>query len=130
VSVKYTELGKLKPGSLIVVDNEPCKVISIDKSKPGKHGTAKARVVVVGFFDGVKRSVVGPVDMVVEVPMVVKKTAQVVSVTDTVQLMDLESYEVFEAALPEDEELRKKLEPGVTVEYWEILGRKKVMRLK
>jgi len=130
MSSKPVELGRLKPGSLVVIDNEPCRVVSIDKSKPGKHGSAKARVTAIGVFDGVKRSIVGPVDMMVDVPVINKKSAQVISISDTVQLMDLETYEVFESVLPEDEELKSKLEPGVTVEYWEILGRRKIVRIK
>jgi len=130
LSTKPVDLGSLKPGNLVVIDGEPCKVVSIEKSKPGKHGSAKARLVAIGIFDGVKRSIVGPVDSQVEVPIVNKRNAQVVAVSDVVQLMDLETYEVFETLLPEDEELRNKLEPGVNVEYWEILGRKKIMRVK
>lgn len=130
MSTKPVDLGSLKPGNLVVIDGEPCKVVSIEKSKPGKHGSAKARLVAIGIFDGVKRSIVGPVDSQVEVPIVNKRNAQVVAVSDVVQLMDLETYEVFETLLPEDEELRNKLEPGVNVEYWEILGRKKIMRVK
>jgi len=130
LSTKPVELGSLKPGNLVVIDNEPCRVVSIEKSKPGKHGSAKARVVAIGIFDGVKRSVVGPVDSQVEVPIVNKRSAQVVTITDVVQLMDLETYEIFETLLPEDEDIKSRLEPGVNVEYWEILGRKKIMRIK
>ena len=130
MSTRPTELGSLKPGNLVLIDGEPCRVVSIEKSKPGKHGSAKARVVAIGFFDGVKRSIVGPVDTHVEMPIINKRNAQVISVTDTVQLMDLETYEMFEASLPEDEDLRNKLESGVTVEYWEIMGKKKIMRIK
>jgi len=43
--------------------------------------------------------------------------------------MDLETYEVFEAPLPDDE-LKPRLSEGVEVEYWSILGRTKVMRVK
>lgn len=130
MSVRPVELGTLKPGSLVIIDDEPCRVVSIDKSKPGKHGAAKARVVAVGIFDGVKRSIVGPVDTMVNMPIITKKNAQVIAVTDTVQLMDLETYETFEALLPEEEDLRNKLQPGVTVEYWEILGRRKIVRTR
>jgi translation initiation factor 5A len=130
MSTRPTELGSLRPGNLVLIDGEPCKVVSIEKSKPGKHGSAKARVVAIGFFDGVKRSIVGPVDTHVEMPIINKRSAQVISVTDTVQLMDLETYEMFEALLPEDEDIRNKLESGVTVEYWEIMGKKKIMRIK
>ncbi len=127
---KPVELGSLKPGALIVIDGEPCKIVSIEKSKPGKHGSAKARVVAIGIFDNVKRSFVSPVDSTVEIPIVYKRTAQVISITDTVQLMDSETYEVFEVPLPEDENLRKKLEPGIQVEYWTILEKKKIVRIK
>ena len=38
------DLGSLKVGSYIVIDGEPCRIVSYDHSKPGKHGSAKARV--------------------------------------------------------------------------------------
>jgi len=130
LSTRPGELGSLKPGNLVVIDGEPCKVVSIEKSKPGKHGSAKARVVAIGLFDGVKRSLVGPVDTHIDVPIINKRSAQVVALLDTVQLMDLETYETFETEMPEDEKLKEKLEPGVTVEYWEIMGRKRIVRIK
>ncbi|HIE37291.1 TPA: translation initiation factor IF-5A, partial [Candidatus Geothermarchaeota archaeon] len=61
MSIDYKDLGALKKGSYVIIDGEPCKVIEITKSKKGKHGSAQARVVAIGIFDGVKRSVVGPV---------------------------------------------------------------------
>ncbi len=130
MSTRPGELGSLKPGNLVIIDGEPCKVVSIEKSKPGKHGSAKARVVAIGLFDGVKRSLVGPVDTHIEIPIINKRSAQVVAIMDTVQLMDLETYETFETEMPEDEKLREKLEPGVNVEYWEIMGRKRIVRIK
>ena len=128
---KPVELGSLRVGSYIVIDGEPCRIVEMTKSKPGKHGSAKARVVAIGIFDGVKRSLVGPVDSHVEVPIVEKRSGQVLAIVPTgVQLMDLETYETFEAPMPEEEALREKLEPGVEVEYWRILGRAKIMRVK
>jgi len=124
------ELGSLRVGSYIVIDGEPCRIVELTKSKPGKHGSAKARIVAIGVFDGVKRSLVGPVDSQVEVPIVEKRSGQVLAIVPTgVQLMDLETYETFEAPMPE-EALKEKLEPGVEVEYWRILGRAKIMRVK
>ncbi|HEW93390.1 translation initiation factor IF-5A [Candidatus Geothermarchaeota archaeon] len=130
MSTRPVDLGSLKPGNLVVIDGEPCKVVSIEKSKPGKHGSAKARVTAIGIFDGVKRSIVGPVDSQVEIPIINKRTAQVVAISDVIQLMDLETYEVFETLIPEDESIKEKLEPGVNVEYWEIMGRRMIMRVK
>jgi translation initiation factor 5A len=46
-----------------------------------------------------------------------------------VQVMDLETYEILEAPLPE-EEIRSKLASGIEVEYWRILGRTRIMRTK
>ena len=128
---KPAELGSLRVGSYIVIDGEPCRIVELTKSKPGKHGSAKARIVAIGIFDGVKRSLVGPVDSQVEVPIVEKRSGQVLAIVPTgVQLMDLETYETFEAPMPEEEALRERLEPGVEVEYWRILGRAKIMRVK
>ncbi len=128
---KPVDVGTLRVGGYVIVDNEPCRVTSLTKSKPGKHGAAKARVVAVGVFDGAKRTFVKPVDAQIEVPLIDKKTGQVLALlSNAVQIMDLENYEVFEAAYPDDEELKQKLASGVEVEYWRILGRTKIMRTK
>jgi translation initiation factor 5A len=124
------ELGTLKVGSYVVVEDEPCRIVSYTKSKPGKHGSAKARVVAIGVFDGVKRSFVKPVNAQVEVPVIEKRSGQVIALLPSaVQVMDLETYEIFETPLPE-EDLKDKLTSGVEVEYWRILGRTKIMRTK
>jgi len=60
-----------------------------------------------------------------------KRSGQVVSVSpSSFQLMDLETYEVKDVPLPDDEELASKLEPGKEVEYWVIMDRIKVQRVK
>ncbi len=128
---KPVELGAIKVGSYVMVDNEPCRIVDYAKSKPGKHGSAKARVVAIGVFDGVKRSFVKPVDAQVEVPLIEKRSGQVLSqLPNAVQLMDLETYEVFEAPLPEEENLKSRLANGVEVEYWRIMGRLIIQRTK
>jgi translation initiation factor 5A len=128
---KPAEIGALKVGSYVIVDNEPCRIVSYTKSKPGKHGSAKARIVAIGVFDEIKRSFVKPVSAQVEVPMIEKRAGQVISLLPaSVQVMDLETYEVFETPLPEDEGLKSKLTSGIEVEYWRILGITKIMRTK
>ncbi len=131
MSTRPVEAGSLKVGSFVVIDGEPCKIVEVEKSKPGKHGSAKVRIVAIGFFDNVKRSIVAPADARVEVPVINKSTAQVLAVTpDMVQLMDLSTYEVYEVPPPQEEEIKSKLVPGVEVEVWEIMGRRKIMRVK
>jgi translation initiation factor 5A len=128
---KPAEIGALKVGSYVIVDNEPCRIVSYTKSKPGKHGSAKARIVAIGVFDEIKRSFVKPVSAQVEVPIIEKRAGQIISLLPaSVQVMDLETYEVFETPLPEDEKLKSKLTSGVEVEYWRILGITKIMRTK
>lgn len=124
-------VGDLKVGSYAIIDDEPSRIASLQKSKPGKHGSAKFRCVAISLFDGSKRSFVSPVVTNIQIPIVEKNTGQVVSVNPTmVQLMDLESYEIFDVAKPDDEELSSKLEPGKDVEYWVIMGRYKIQRVK
>jgi translation initiation factor 5A len=127
---KPMELGALRVGSYIIIDGEPCRIMSYTKSKPGKHGSAKARIVALGVFDDAKRTLVKPVGAQVEVPIIEKKAGQVIAVLPAaVQVMDLETYEILEAPLPE-EEIRSKLASGIEVEYWRILGRTRIMRTK
>ncbi|MGB9674667.1 MAG: translation initiation factor IF-5A, partial [Nanopusillaceae archaeon] len=42
---KPTPVSSLKVGHNIIIDGEPCKIVEFEKSKPGKHGSAKARIV-------------------------------------------------------------------------------------
>ncbi|MCI4409592.1 MAG: translation initiation factor IF-5A [Thermofilum sp.] len=131
MSTRPEEAGNIKVGSFIVIDGEPCKVVEVEKSKTGKHGSAKARIVGIGFFDGSKRSIVVPTDARVEVPVIRKFTAQVVAIVgDNLQLMNLEDYSTFEMPMPQEEELKSKLSEGVEVEVWEVMGRPKIMRVR
>ncbi len=128
---KPVDLGSVKEGSYIIIDGEPCRIVEYDKSKPGKHGAAKARVVGIGVFDSVKRSLVSPVSANVEVPMIEKKSGQIVSTSSaSVQLMDLETFETIDLPMPSDEEIKSKLASGAEVEYWQVLGRTKIVRVK
>jgi len=100
---EQTEVGKLKEGRYLLVEDEPCKILSISVSKPGKHGAAKARLDVMGIFDGVKRSIVQPVSTKVYAPIVERRNAQVISIAgNAVQMMDLESFENFEVTVSDD----------------------------
>ena len=117
-----TAIKRLKPGKFCVIDGEPSKILSMITSTSGKHGGAKARLDAVGIFDNKKRSIVKPADTEIDVPVVEKKTGQVVAITGSnVQIMDLESYETFEAPIPED--FKDKIIQGHEVSYWIIMGR-------
>ncbi|MCD6461893.1 MAG: translation initiation factor IF-5A [Thermoplasmata archaeon] len=128
MSWTMAEVRELKVNRYMVIDDEPCKIVEMTTSKPGKHGEAKARIVAIGVFDGQKRSVVYPVKHKVQVPMVDKRSAQVLAITgDEVQLMDMETYETFHVPIPD--EYRDALEPGKEIQYLEALGRRKITRV-
>ena len=128
---KPVDVGRLRVGGYMIIDNEPCRIVGITKSKPGKHGSAKARIVAIGVFDGQKRQFVKPVDSSIEIPMIDKRSGQVFTVNpNSVQIMDLETYEYVDAPFPEEEDLKAKLTVGAEIEYWKILGRIKIVRAK
>ncbi|GAB7015951.1 translation initiation factor IF-5A [Methanogenium cariaci] len=125
MSKQQTEIGKLKEGRYVVVDDEPCKILSISTSKPGKHGAAKSRIDVVGIFDGIKRSIVQPVSAKTYVPIVERKSAQVISIAgNTIQFMDVKDYEMFELDVT-DVQL-KSIEAGAEVPIIASLGKRKL----
>ena len=133
---KPTELGSLKIGSYILLPvsdqptGEPCRITEYDTSKPGKHGSAKARIVAVGIYDGQKRPHVGPVNMQIHVPLIDKRTGQIISVVGSkIQVMDSESFETIDVDMIE-EELEGTLQQGDDLEYWNVMGRTKIMRIK
>jgi translation initiation factor 5A len=128
---KPVDVGSLRVGGFMLCEGEPCRIVDITKSKPGKHGSAKARIVAIGVFDGVKRSIVKPVDSNAEVPIIDKRNGQVYSISpNSVQIMDLETYEYLDAPFPEEEELKAKIANGVEIEFWRIQGRIKITRAK
>ena len=124
---QLAEVRTLKVNRYMIIDDEPCKIMSISTSKPGKHGEAKARIEAIGIFDGQKKSVVHPVKHKIQVPIIDKRTAQVVALMGSnVQLMDMETYETFEMVIPD--EYKGQLQPGNEISYLEALGRKKITR--
>jgi translation initiation factor 5A len=122
-------IKNLKKGSLVIIDDVPCKVDNISVTKSGKHGAAKARVEGIGLFDGRRKSIVKPSDDTVDVPIITKKKAQVLALSgDKAQLMDLTDYSMFDIDIPE--ELKGKLNSGEEVTYYEIVGIKTLKPLK
>jgi len=114
---KTTEIKKCKPGSFIIIDDAPCKVVDLKISKPGKHGDAKARLEGIGIFDGQKRVIVKPASAKVKIPVIEKRAAQVLSISgDHAQVMDMEDYSTFDVLIPE--EFKGKIEEGREVLVW------------
>lgn len=123
------EIRNLKENRYIIIDDEPCRIKSIDTSKPGKHGEAKARIETVGIFDGKKHSMINPVTHKVKVPIIDRRKGQVVSISENeVKVMDMKDYDTFSIAV-EDDEMMDEIEQGQELEYLETMGRRKITRV-
>ena len=126
---KVSNVGSLKVGSYLILEGVACAVKSIQISKPGKHGSTKARIEAIGLIDDKKRVFISPTSDRVEVPIVEKKEAQVLSIhEDVANVMDNESYETFDLKIPE--ELKDQVKEGSQVVYWMILDDKIIKQVK
>jgi translation initiation factor 5A len=119
------EVRDLQEGNYVMIDDTPCQINSYSTAKPGKHGSAKARIEAEGVFDGKKRSLSQPVDAKVWVPIIERKQGQVVSVESSTvaQVMDLETYETITISTPEDADLS----PDDDIEYLEMEEQRKII---
>lgn len=131
MNTKVVEVKELKVGKFVMIEGEPCKVMSIQTAKTGKHGSAKARVEGIGILNNQKRSFVSPAESKIEVPIMERKSAQVLAfMGNVVQLMDLDTYGTFELPKPGPEDIEGTLVEGVEVDYIEVVGKKKIMRVR
>ena len=118
------QVRDLSEGSYVLIDGAACKIDSYSTAKPGKHGSAKARVEGRGVFDGKKRNFSEPVDAKIWVPIIDRKQRQVLSVTNgDAQIMDLDTYETFTMRIPEGE----SLSPEDEIEFLELDGQRKIV---
>ena len=129
MTTKIVGASAIKKGSYIVVDGVACRVASAESSKSGKHGHAKVRIVAIGLLDNKKRDIVMPAHDNVEVPIIEKKTAQVLSISgEMANIMDSETYETFDLKIPE--ELKDKVIENAQILYWDVLGEKVMKQVR
>jgi translation initiation factor 5A len=120
---------ELKEGKYVLIDDIPCRIVNIESSKPGKHGSAKMRITAVGVFSGQKKTLLCPGDADVEVPIIERKTVQIMSVSgNNAQVMDQKTYEMYDMEIPE--EMVSEAAPGKEADILEAMGQRKVERIK
>ncbi len=119
------EIRDLNEGNYLIMDDTPCEITSYSTAKPGKHGSAKARIEGKGVFDGQKRSLSQPVDAKIWVPIIERKGGQVINMesSNVAQVMDLDTYETFTMQVPDDVSLSNEEE----IEYLEYEGQRKIV---
>ena len=126
---KLVPASSMKVGSYIIIDNIACRVSSIQTSRPGKHGHAKCRIEAIGIITGQKKIQIYPGHDNVEIPIIEKKPAQVLSISNNIaNVMDMASYETFDLKIPD--EFKEQVKEGVQVIYWTILNEKILKQVK
>ena len=119
----------LKEGRYILIDNIPCRIVNIDKSKSGKHGAAKLRITAMGVFDNQKKVMLAPGDSTIEIPVIERKTVQIMSVNGAeIKVMDSQTYEMYDLTVPE--EFVSQVAPGKEAEIIEAMGTRKIERIR
>lgn len=139
MSIRRTEIQKLKIGQYIMVEGEPCIIKGSERSKSGKHGHAKVRITCVGAFDNSKRSLTIPSGHMVEVPEILKGNASINFIEDaSINVMDLETYASIDVEWPRDDTLIAKLKDlqkdadkmaSTQVEVWDLAGKRLINRV-
>ncbi len=126
---KVVGVGTLKSGNYVIFDDIACVIKDIQTSKSGKHGHAKSRIEAISIIDGRKIIKVMPTHGNIEVPIIEKEAAQVLSVHgDKATVMDMRTYETFELAIPD--ELKNDVAEGKQIVYWIILGERVMKQTK
>lgn len=112
--IKFAQAGQVKERQFIVIEGVICRIDSIDRSKPGKHGAAKIRMTATGVFNDKKMNLLKPADADVEVPVIDKGNAQIISeMGDKFQIMDIMTYQTYDV----DKGEFKDLKAGDNIEY-------------
>ena len=120
------EIRELKVGRYVNIDDEPCKIVSIDTSKPGKHGSAKANIVATSIFTGAKKSLVGPGSTKCQVPLSDKRKATILYTNGSeVSVLDAETNQEVVIEINDDHEC--SLEPGAEILYIVAMDRMKLL---
>jgi len=119
------EIRTLKVGRYCCVEDKAYKINSISKSKPGKHGSAKARLELVDIFTGQKISHVGSVTDSINVPLIEKGTAMVTHI-EGAEVHDMNMRDHSMMILPLEEEM--EIDAGKEIMWMEALGLYKIIR--
>lgn len=125
--LKVIDATELREGTFILLEGVAHSTKNIEISKTGKHGHAKVRFDAISIIDGKKKCIVVPGHERYDVPLIEKRKGQILSVTNNkANMMDMESFENLDLEIPE--ELKDTVKEGITVEYWDVEGKKMIKR--
>ena len=132
------EAGQIRKGGLMMIKDQPCKVIDVSVSKTGKHGHAKCKFVASNIFNNNKLEDMVPSTHTVNVPIVKRTEYTLVDISDDgfLSLMDDDGNTREDLTLPDypenySHELRKEFEnKQLIVTVLKACGKEQVMSHK
>merc|ERR1711872_766787 len=86
------QCSALRKSEFVMIKGHACKIVDMSTSKTGKHGHAKVHMVALDIFDGKKYEDICPSTHNMNVPIVARKTYNLIHIDDDdyLQLMDEE----------------------------------------
>ena len=103
-------VNKLKKGGYVIIEDRPCRVVDIAKSKTGKHGHAKASIAGSDIFTGRRYETHLPTSHDIEIPFVDRSEYALLNVDGKhTQLLALNNEIREDVEMPVDEEMFKRV---------------------
>lgn len=91
------QCSALRKGGFVMIKGRPCKIVEMSTSKTGKHGHAKVHMIALDIFTGRKLEEICPSTHNMDVPHVIRKEYQLMSIDDNyLSLMENDSGELRE----------------------------------
>lgn len=120
------EISKLGKGRCILIDDRPYRIIDTKAVVISKHSHTKTKLDLEDVFSGDKTTKsMSPHDNVKEVDIPRKKGQLISKLNDVVQVMDMVSYNVFDAQIAK--ELAQEVAEGDMVTFVEYNGAARVI---
>ena len=106
--IEKISAGNLKKGSLVMIKDHPCKVVSFSTAKTGKHGSAKAMVTGIDIFTSNKYECTFSTGDNVDAPLLVRQEYTLINIDDDgyASLMRADGSTKEDLKLPTDEWLK------------------------
>lgn len=108
--ISFIGANDLRVGKYVMLRDQPCKIVELHKSNPGKHGSAKIRIVGLHVFTGKKYDDLFQASEMATVPVVTKTDYEVLEIPDDGSLIVKKGSQVRkDLHLPTEDDLRTKI---------------------
>ncbi len=122
--------SELKKGMIISDGGQLYVVTEVEHRTPGNLG-AMYQTTLKNILDGrIANRRYSAAESVDKVDLEAKKGQFLFHDHSGFHFMDMETYETFDTSLPDEEEIRGKIASGQEIEYWRILDRVIIVRIK